>query len=148
MERKKERSLVLVKPDGVQRSLIGEIIKRYERTGLRLVGLKFLVPTEEMVEGHYLIEDGWLEGTGMNTLNTYKEKGQKPPFEDPVECGRWILDKNKKFLISGPVVAMVWQGSDAAGIVKKITGATQPVVADVGTIRGDFTIDSYPLADE
>ncbi|MCF7835647.1 MAG: nucleoside-diphosphate kinase [Candidatus Marinimicrobia bacterium] len=147
IEKKKERSLVLVKPDGVQRSLIGEIIKRYERSGLKLIAMKFVVPTEEMAEKHYLIEDGWLEAVGSKTKSAYEKKGEKYPFDDVVEGGKWVLGKLKKFLSSGPVVAMIWQGNEATSIIRKITGGTEPRTSDVGTIRGDFTIDSYSLAD-
>jgi len=147
MTNQKEKTFALIKPDGVQRSLVGEIIKRYERIGLKLIALKFVVPSKEMARNHYLIEDNWLKGTGTNTINSYKKRGLKPPFEDPVECGKWILDKNVKFLSSGPVVAMIWQGNEAVGIVRKITGGTEPLASDIGTIRGDFTVDSYPLAD-
>ena len=142
-----ERSLVLIKPDGVQRTLMGEIIKRYERTGLKLVAMKFIVPTEEKAEKHYLIDDGWLEAVGTKTKKVYEGKGEKPPFENPKEIGRWVLDKNKKFLASGPVVAMIWQGNESVAIIRKITGGTEPRTSDVGTIRGDFTIDSYAIAD-
>ncbi len=145
---KKERSLVLVKPDGVQRSLIGEIIKRYERLGLKLVGLKFLVPTKDMAEKHYLIDDGWLEAVGTKTKQAYEKKGEKYPFgEDVIKGGKWVLEKLKNFLSSGPVVAMVWEGNEAIGIIRKITGGTEPRTSDVGTIRGDFTVDSYAIAD-
>lgn len=148
MERKKERTLVLIKPDGIQRALIGEIVKRYERTGLKLIALKFLVPTEAMAEKHYLIDDGWLKAVGAKTKQAYEKKGAKYPFDDVVEGGKWVLGKLKKFLSSGPVVVMVWQGNEAVGIVRKITGGTEPLTSDVGTIRGDLTIDSYLLADE
>jgi len=133
---KKERTLVLIKPDGVQRSLIGEIIHRYERTGLKLVGLKFFIPTPALVEKHYLVDKNWLESVGKKTS-----------FSDPIKGGQWVLDKLKKFMSAGPIVAMVWQGNEAVGIVRKITGGTEPLTSDVGTIRGDLTLDSYPLAD-
>ena len=143
----KERSLVLIKPDGVQRSLIGEIIKRYERIGLKLVALKFIIPTPQLVEKHYLIDKGWLESVGKKTIESYKSKGKKSPFSDPKKGGKWVLGKLKKFISAGPVVAMVWQGNEAVGIIRKITGSTEPLSSDVGTIRGDLTLDSYPLAD-
>lgn len=139
--------MVLIKPDGVQRTLIGEIIKRYERTGLKLVGLKMVVPDEERVREHYLVEPGWREKTGSNTIGAYEEKGEDPPYEDPVEMGEWILGKLVDFLKAGPVVAMVWEGMNAVDVVRKITGDTQPSVSDVGTIRGDLTLDSYRMAD-
>lgn len=144
---KKERTLVLIKPDGVQRSLVGEIIKRYERTGLKLIAMKFFVPAAELVRRHYLADENWLEKVGQKTKDSYVKKGMKPPFENAKEGGEWVLKKLEKFLSSGPVVAMVWQGNEAVGVVRKITGGTEPLSSDVGTIRGDFTLDSYPIAD-
>lgn len=143
----KEQTLVIIKPDGVQRSLIGEIIKRYERTGLKLVALKFLIPDEAQVRKLYLVSPNWFEAVGKKHIKAYKEKGLKSPFSDPIKCGKSVLEKLVKYLTSGPVVAMVWQGNEAVGIIKKITGATEPLISDVGTIRGDFTVDSYKLAD-
>ena len=143
----KERSLVLIKPDGVQRSLIGEIIKRYERAGFKLVGLKFLIPMPKQVEKHYLIINTWLKSVGEKAMDAYIKKGLKPPFDDPIKCGQKVLESLKKYLSSGPVIVMVWQGNEAVGIIRKITGETEPLTSDVGTIRGDFTLDSYALAD-
>lgn len=143
----KERTLVLIKPDGVQRSLVGEIIRRYERSGLKLVALKFFIPTPEQVREHYLAIDGWLESVGQKTKESYLKKGLKPHFEDVREGGEWVLGKLEKFLSAGPIVVMIWQGNEAVGIVRKITGGTEPLTSDVGTIRGDLTIDSYKLAD-
>lgn len=142
-----ERSFVMVKPDGVQRGLIGEIIKRYEQSGLKLVASKMLVPTEEMIEKHYLLDPEWRMKTGMKTIESYKKKGKQPPSEDPLEITAVILRNLKKYMTKGPVVAMVWQGIHAAGIVKKITGGTEPLTSDMGTIRGDYTIDSYEVSD-
>jgi len=144
---KKERTLVIIKPDGIQRSLIGEIIKRYERTGLKLMGLKFIVPTSKTAKKHYLVFDGWLEAVGKKAMEAYKKKGQRPPYNEPEKCGEVVLERNAKYLSSGPVIAMVWEGNEAVGIVRKITGNTEPLSSDVGTIRGDLTIDSYRLAD-
>ncbi|MFA4999525.1 MAG: nucleoside-diphosphate kinase [Parcubacteria group bacterium] len=144
---KKERSLVVIKPDGIQRGLIGEIIKRYEQTGLKLVGLKMLVPSPEFVEKHYSIDPEWRVKTGNKTINAYKAQGKTPPFEDPLKITEIVLGKLKKYLSSSPVIALVWQGAGAVNIIRKITGATEPLSSDVGTIRGDFTIDSYDLAD-
>jgi nucleoside-diphosphate kinase len=144
---KKERSLVIIKPDGVQRTLIGEIIRRYERTGLKLIALKMLIPTEEMIERHYTVDPDWLRKVGEKSIASYQNKGLKPPFEDPIECGKAVLERLKKYMTTGPVVAMIWEGNKAVGIVRKITGGTEPLTSDVGTIRGDFTIDSYDISD-
>jgi len=144
---KKERTLVVIKPDGVQRGLIGEIIKRYERTGLKLVALKMLITTPDLIEKHYLIDPEWPMKTGTKTINAYKSQGKTPPSEDPLEITKIVLGYLKTYMSSGPVVAMVWQGAHAVGVIRKITGATEPMTSDVGTIRGDFTIDSYSLSD-
>ncbi len=147
MDIKKERVLVVVKPDGVQRGLVGEVISRYERVGLKLVGTKMLVPDPDFVEKHYLIDPEWPFKTGTKTIASYHKKGKTPPSEDPLEITKIVLASLKKYLSSGPVVAMVWQGVNAVGIVRKIAGATEPLSSDVGTIRGDYTIDSYELSD-
>ncbi|KKT41426.1 MAG: Nucleoside diphosphate kinase [Candidatus Giovannonibacteria bacterium GW2011_GWA2_44_13b] len=144
---KEEKTLVLIKPDGVQRSLIGEIVRRYERSGLKLVGLKMTVPTKELVEKHYLVDPEWRVKTGKKTIESYLKKGKKPPSEDPLQVTEIILGNLKKYMVKGPVIAMVWQGMHSVGIVRKITGGTEPLTSDVGTIRGDLTIDSYEVAD-
>lgn len=147
MLRQKERSLVLIKPDGIQRSLIGEIIKRYERSGFKLVALKFLIPTKDQISSHYLIVDTWLKSVGEKSMSAYIKKGLKPPFDDPVKCGEKVLESLKKYLTAGPVIAMVWEGNEAVKIIRKITGTTEPTTSDIGTIRGDYTLDSYQLSD-
>lgn len=144
---KKEQTLVVVKPDGVQRGLIGEIIKRYENVGLKLVAMKMLVPDEAHIEAHYTLDPNWRKVTGEKTIESYKKKGLKPPSEDPLEITAKILANLKKYLASGPVVAMVWEGAHAASIIRKITGGTEPLTSDVGTIRGDYVLDSYTMAD-
>ncbi|MCR4261160.1 MAG: nucleoside-diphosphate kinase [Candidatus Colwellbacteria bacterium] len=144
---KNERTLVVIKPDGIQRGLIGEVIKRYERSGLKLVGLKFFVPTSDFIEKHYLLDPEWKRRTGEKTLRAYEEKGLKHPVGDAIKAADIILDGLRRYLSSGPVVAMVWEGVHAVGIVRKITGGTEPLTSDVGTIRGDYTIDSYQFSD-
>ena len=144
----KERTLVIIKPDGVQRTLIGEVIKRYERVGLKMVGLKMVIPTPERATEHYMVGgEEWLENVGKKAAAAYEKKGEKSPFATPRENGVAILEANAKYMSAGPVVAMVWEGSNAIGLVRKITGGTEPLSSDVGTIRGDYTLDSYGLAD-
>lgn len=144
---KKERTLVVIKPDGVQRSLIGEIIKRYERAGLKLCATKFFVPSPDLVEKHYLLDPHWLKNVGEKSIEGYKKKGDVPPSDDPIEVGKTVVEVLKKYMASGPVLAMVWEGAHVIEIVRKITGGTEPRSTDVGTIRGDFVIDSYKMAD-
>lgn len=114
---KKERTFVAIKPDGIQRSLVGEVIKRFERVGLKLVGLKLLTVRENHVREHY--------------------KALDPKMQDHLV----------KYMTSGPVVAMVWEGAHAVPLVRKLVGKTEPLTSDVGTIRGDFVLDSYAVSD-
>ena len=148
MADKKERTLVVIKPDGVQRSLIGEIVKRFERTGLKLVGVKMFVPKEDFVEAHYTLDPNWKMNNGTKVIQAAKDKGLKPRTEDPIEQADFVLGTLKKYLTSGPVIAMVWEGLHAVKIVRKIVGGTEPLTSDVGTIRGDFVLDSYQKGDE
>jgi nucleoside-diphosphate kinase len=147
VETVKEQTLVVIKPDGVQRGLIGEIIARIERTGLKLVGLQMVVPAAEFVRQHYTLDPQWLENVGNKSIAGLQDKGIEPPTTDPIEAGTTVLNVLVKYMTSGPVVAMVWQGAHSVGIVRKLVGGTEPLSSDVGTIRGDFVIDSYPLAD-
>ncbi|MEK7114100.1 MAG: nucleoside-diphosphate kinase [Patescibacteria group bacterium] len=144
---KTERTLVVVKPDGIQRALIGEIMKRYERIGLKLVALKMFVPTETMIEEHYLLDSEWKKKVGKKAITSYQKKGETPPSSDPIEVGNLVVKRLKKYMTSGPVIAMVWEGAHAIELVRKITGGTEPRSAEVGTIRGDFVVDSYQMAD-
>jgi nucleoside-diphosphate kinase len=144
---KKERTLVIIKPDGIQRTLIGEIIRRYERTGLKLVALKMAIPTEDLVKRHYTVDPAWIRKVGEKSIVSYENKGLEAPFKDPEDCGRAVLERLKKYLTTGPVIVMIWQGNKAVGIVRKLTGGTEPLASDVGTIRGDFTVDSYDMSD-
>ena len=142
-----ERTLVIVKPDGVQRGLIGESIKRYENVGLKLVGIKIGVATAEKIEQHYTLDPQWRTVTGEKTIESYKKKGLTPPSEDPLEITAVILANLKTYMTAGPVVFMVWQGAHAVKIVRKLTGGTEPLTSDVGTIRGDYVLDSYQMSD-
>ena len=144
---KHERTLIVIKPDGVQRSLVGEIIGRFEKVGLKMVGMKIMVLDQKFIEQHYTLDPEWRRITGEKTIKSYKDKGLVPPSEDPHEITAKILANLMKYLASGPVVAMVWQGAHAVKIVRKIVGGTEPLTSDVGTIRGDFVLDSYVMAD-
>ncbi|GFE53152.1 nucleoside diphosphate kinase [Babesia ovis] len=106
-----ERTYIMVKPDGVQRGLIGEVLKRYELRGLKLVAAKFCQPTEDIVAEHYAEHKG------------------KPFYQDLCQ-----------FIVQGPVFCMIWEGPEAVKIGRKIVGVTSPVESDAGTIRGDFGV--------
>ena len=142
---KEERTFVIIKPDGVQRGLIGEIIKRYERTGLKLVGMRFGVADEKKFWEHYNKDDAWFLKKGTKIVEDKKANGLSADKE-PIEYGKDIIRQLVKFMTSGPVLMMVWEGNQAAAVIKKITGDTEPSTSDVGTIRGDLTVDSYNIA--
>jgi nucleoside-diphosphate kinase len=144
---RKEQTLVIIKPDGIQRSLIGEILRRLERIGLKLVALKMVVPDKKQIEKHYTLDPEWIEKVGNKTISAYKSKGQKPIDSDPISAGKRVLDVLTHYMTFGPVVAMVWQGCHSVEIFRKIVGGTEPLSSDVGTIRGDFVMDSYAFAD-
>lgn len=140
-----EQTLVIIKPDGVQRSLMGEIISRLERTGLKFVAFKFLVPQEEQCWKHYNKDDEWFMKKGTRVTEDRKTHGM-PIEKEPIEYGKDIIQANVDFFTSSPVLAMVIEGNQSVAIVKKIVGETEPSTSDVGTIRGDLTVDSYSLS--
>jgi nucleoside-diphosphate kinase len=145
-----ERTVLLVKPDGVKRGLIGEVIKRLEQRGLKIIALKMIQATEEHARAHYPGTDKWLRGMGEKTLENYAKYGKDPIKEagtaDPLELGKIIYGWNTDFLTSGPVVAVLISGVHAIDMVRKIVGTTLPSKADMGTIRGDYSVDSPTLA--
>ena len=142
---KKERTFVIIKPDGVQRSLMGEIISRYERTGLKLIGLKFGLAEEAKFWSHYNKDDAWFLKKGTKIVEDKKAAGL-PVTKEPIEYGKDIIRQLVKFMTAGPVLMMVWEGNQAVAVVTKITGTTEPSSSDVGTIRGDYTVDSYGIS--
>ena len=142
-----ERSLVIFKPDAVQRGLIGELISRFEKKGLKITALKMVHPSKEMAKKHYDQPESAMMTLGTRTLETYAEKGVKHWSSDPMEIARDIQKKLINYLSAGPVVAMVIEGAHAIAHVRKIRGATNPLAADMGTITADYTIDSYFIAD-
>ncbi len=142
---KKERSFVIIKPDGVQRSLIGEIIGRFERTGLKIVGLKMAILDKAKIWKHYDKDDAWFLKKGTNIINNRTASGM-PVEKEAIEYGKDIIRQLERFMTCGPVVMMAIEGNQAVTVVKKIVGETEPSTSDVGTIRGDLTIDSYEIS--
>lgn len=143
---KKERTFVIIKPDGVQRSLVGEIIQRIERVGYKLVAAKFVVPNEDLLWQHYHKTDEWFLKKGQAIVE--RRTGKNLPIEkEAIEYGKDIIRGTIKFMLSGPVLAMVWEGNRAVDVIKKMVGATDPLSSDVGTIRGDYSLDSFSIVE-
>jgi len=137
-----ERSLIILKPDAVQRSLLGEIIGRFERKGLKFVAFKFVTPDEKHLFAHYNKDDAWFEKKGKIMITNLTEQG-KEIEKSALEYGKDIIRAVIKEMQSSPVLAVVVEGGDAIAQVTKLVGTTEPATADIGTIRGDFTIDTY-----
>ncbi len=142
---KKERTFVILKPDAIQRSLVGEIIGRFEKSGLKIVHMEMKLLDEDRIWKHYDKDDAWFEKKGNNTIENFKEIGREVTKE-AIEYGKDIIRSLVSFMTAGPVVVMVIEGNGAVGIVKKMVGGTEPLTSDVGTIRGDLTLDSYNIA--
>lgn len=142
---KHERTFVALKPDAIQRSLVGEIIHRFERTGLKLVALKMVVPDEKLLWKHYNKDDAWFLKKGAKIVEDRKAGGMSVE-KDALAYGKDIIGALVRFMTSGPVVMMVIEGNQSVAVVKKLVGETEPATSDVGTIRGDLTMDSYGIA--
>lgn len=145
-----ERSLVLVKPDGVQRGLIGEVITRLEHRGLKIIALKMVKPSLEHVDMHYPQDEEWIERLGHKGFTVFEEYGIDPKeymgTNDKKEAGKMVREWLVNYLTEAPVVAMVIEGVHAIDMVRKIAGNTLPSKADIGTIRGDYSVDSPAAA--
>lgn len=149
-EIKEEKTLVIIKPDGVRKGLIGEVIKRFEQRDLKIVALEMFQPTKKMIDDHYPKDEAWKERLGHKTLVTYEKYGLDPVqtlgTKDPQELGKMVREWLIDYMTSAPLVRMVVQGIHAVDMVRKIAGPTLPYLADMGTIRGDFSSDSPAVA--
>lgn len=141
-----QQSLVLIKPDGVVRGHIGDIISRFEKVGLKITAMKMLVPKADEADRHYALTEEWMQGVFEKSTKKYKEEGREFPFSDYKSYGTSIKNGLVDFLASGPIVALVIEGEQAIPLIRKIVGATEPASAAPGTIRGDFSPDTYSLA--
>jgi nucleoside-diphosphate kinase len=149
---KEEQTYVMIKPDGVRKGLTGEIIRRFEQRDLKIVALEMTQPLFEQMDNHYPKKEEWITRLGEKTKATYEKYGfdlfADFGTDDTSKIGpevrKWVID----FMMSAPVVKMIVQGVHAVDVVRKIAGETMPYKAAVGTIRGDFSIDSPVLANK
>lgn len=145
-----EQTFVMIKPDGVMRGLIGEVVQRFEQRGLKVIALKMVQADEEKIGGFYPKDQEWVERLGHKGLNTFKEYKLDPKehmgTDNPLEIGTTVRKGLVSFMTMGPVVPMVVEGIHAISIVRKLVGASLPVFADPGTIRGDYSIDAPTAA--
>jgi len=140
----------MLKPDGVRKGLIGELIRRVEQRDLKIVALEMFQPTVQQMDGHYPKDAAWVKRLGEKSLKTYaqysldpkKELGTDNPEEIGIMVRKWLVD----YMVSAPLVKMVVEGVHAVDMVRKIVGPTMPYLADMGTFRGDFSSDSAAIA--
>ncbi|MFA6253442.1 MAG: nucleoside-diphosphate kinase [Patescibacteria group bacterium] len=150
MNFKKERTYVMIKPDGVKKGLIGEVIRRFEQRDLKVVALEMFQPTKDQINDHYPKDEAWIRRLGQKTLTTYNKYGidakKELGTDDDFELGKmvrgWVID----YMTSAPLVRMVVEGVHSVDMVRKICGVTIPSMADMGTIRGDYSADSPAVA--
>ena len=146
MHPKEEKTFIIIKPDGVRKGLIGDIISRFERRDLKVVALEMFHPSRKEMDNHYPKDEKWIRRLGEKTMATYAKYGHdvKKDFgtSDLVRVGKtvrgWLID----FMSSAPLVKIIVQGVHAVDMVRKIVGPTMPYLAEMGTIRGDFSNDS------
>lgn len=145
-----EQTLVFLKPDGVQRGLIGAVLARFEQAGLKVVGLKMAQAGRDLLDRHYPSDEAFLRTLGGKTKEAFAAYGldvkAQTGSDDPLEIGRqvrgWLID----YVSSGPVAAFVLEGIHAVSAVRKLVGDTLPFRAAPGSIRGDYSIDSPTVA--
>lgn len=146
-----ERTFCMVKPDGVMRGVIGDVIHRFEKVGLKIVAVKMLTPTAEQVRKHYPMSDeAWVERLGDKAISGFETLEctveEVLGTNDRKKLGTDVTEALVDYMTSGPVVAMVVEGMQAIDMVRKLCGHTLPFKADVGTIRGDYSVDSPSVA--
>lgn len=147
---REERTYVMIKPDGVKRGLTGEIVCRIEQRGLKVIALEMVQSTTKQMDDHYPKSEAWISRLGEKTLATYAKYGYDANKElgtdDKNKIGqmvrKWLID----YMTSGPIVKIVVQGVHAVDAVRKLAGNTMPALAEMGTIRGDFSVDSAAAA--
>lgn len=147
---KEERTFVMLKPDGVRKGLLGELIRRMEQRDLKVVAIEMFQPTIDQMDSHYPKDPAWIKRLGEKSTDTYRKFGfdtkKELGTDDLDEIGgmvrQWLVD----YMVSAPLVRMVVQGVHAVEMVRKIVGPTMPVNADMGTFRGDYSADSAALA--
>jgi nucleoside-diphosphate kinase len=142
-----ERTLILVKPDVIQRQIVGEILTRFERKGFKIIGMKMLNATKEQIQEHYTDEESYLIETGEKAKKGALARGEDISNWNSLEKGKIIRKNNVVYLTCGPIISMVLEGHGVISGVRKILGSTSPADGDVGTIRDDYSFDTFALAD-
>lgn len=138
----KEKTLVLIKPDAILRGITGEIISRFERVGMKIIAMKMIQASRSVLEKHYFKDEKWLKEKG----ELYKKKLGLKKSADPIPIGKEIVEGLIKDMQFSPIIAMVLEGHNAVHTIKRLTGPTNIDEALPGTIRGDYSHDTFALA--
>ena len=144
-----QQTLVLIKPDGVKKKIIGEIIKRIENTGLTIKAMKMIWPDKDFAIKHYPLDEEWAKATFEKTKKVSEENKKPMKFKNHLDFAKTLQKYLADFITESPIIAMVIEGPHAIEVVRKIIGSTEPRQALPGTIRSDFSsIESYEIADK
>lgn len=142
-----EKTLIAIKPESIQRHLVGEFISKFENRGLKMIACKMVVPSSEQIGQHYPDSEQWYLNTGTKTKESYEKRGIKVD-KTPIELAKIVRERLVDHFTNRPLILMVWEGPHAIALGRKTAGATNPLVADIGSIRGDYSLESYELADD
>ena len=145
-----QQTVIMVKPDGMKKRIVGDVISRFENVGFKLVAMKLVWVDREHVGKHYADEMNYLTAVGQRSLDDYQKYGFDPKESlgtvDAYEIGKIVRNANMDALSSGPLVAMIWEGIDAVQVGRKMVGSTNTASAVPGSIRGDYSADLPILA--
>lgn len=145
-----EKTVVLIKPDAIRKKIVGELISRFEKVGLKIIASKLIWVDKTHVGKHYSDNEDYNKKVGEKTLENYKKYGIDPNeslgTNDPLKIGRMIRKWNMEFLSSGPVFAFLLEGYGSVAIVRKMLGSLFPFDSQPGTIRGDYALESFVTA--
>lgn len=147
---REEKTFLMIKPDGVRRGLVGEILRRIERADLKIIALSMFTPSHDKVDEFYPKDETWITRLGTKTKNTYEKYGydliEEMGTDDTLKIGQEVRKWLINYMTSAPLVKVIVQGPHAVDLVRKMTGNTMPALAEMGTIRGDFSADSAAAA--
>ena len=137
-----EQTMIAIKPESIQRHLMGEFITKFEKRGLKMVACKLVVPTKEQIAKHYPDDEEWYISNGTKTLKNYQERGIETKL-GAIELAKITRQRLVDHFTNRPLLMMVWEGPHAIALGRKTAGATNPLSADIGSIRGDYSMESY-----
>lgn len=145
-----EKTLIIIKPDALKRSLVGKIIETFENVGLKLLSAKMVKPSKDVIKNHYPGTLEWLKEIGEKTIASFKQSGidvkKKMGTDDRVKLGAFVYERLIKYWSEGPIIVMVWAGPDAIQIARKLRGHTIPLLAQTGTLHAQYSFDSSTLS--